>query len=212
MAGIWPWVPKNLLKWEKAKKNTFLFKAEFVHFFVKRLIFWPHQCGAVVAAVNLIYVLQFVFDGLHHLLFSLERGIKHFKDVELLSPVDEFQRNLIFYRGNIKLKHHFYLVVDTIKVMFLFYVSLLKIKIFWNSSSAFAVILPQQRPVLVSAHAQNLFSWSSAKKHCREMQLLSPQDSYRGANEKYLPYLQLCGKAFFVNSMYWRCESGPKLG
>ena len=32
------------------------------------------------------------------------------------------------------------------------------------------------------------------------------------ANERYLPYLQLCRKAFFVNFMYWRCKSGPKLG
>ena len=38
-----------------------------------------------------------------------------------------------------------------------------------NLSDAFAVILPQQRPVFVSAHDQKLFSWSSAKKSCGEM-------------------------------------------
>ena len=32
------------------------------------------------------------------------------------------------------------------------------------------------------------------------------------ANKRYLPYLQLCVKAFFVNFMYCRCKSGPKLG
>ena len=32
------------------------------------------------------------------------------------------------------------------------------------------------------------------------------------ANERYLPYLQLCENAFYVNVMYWRCKSGPKLG
>ena len=32
------------------------------------------------------------------------------------------------------------------------------------------------------------------------------------ANERYLPYLQICGKAFFVNFMYWRCKSGQNLG
>ena len=46
-------------------------------------------------------------------------------------------------------------------------------------------------------------------------ELLSPQDSYRGelkvANEKYLPYLQLCGKASMWIFMYCRCKSGPKL-
>ena len=35
MAGMWPWIPKKLLKWEKAKKHTFSFKAVFVHFFFK---------------------------------------------------------------------------------------------------------------------------------------------------------------------------------
>ena len=32
------------------------------------------------------------------------------------------------------------------------------------------------------------------------------------ANDRYLPYLQLCGNTFFVNVMYCRCKSGPKLG
>ena len=44
------------------------------------------------------------------------------------------------------------------KGVFLFYASLLKIKFVSHSSNAFAVILPQQRLVLVSAHAQNFFS------------------------------------------------------
>ena len=69
-------------------------------------------------------MLQFVFDDLLHLLISLARGIKYFYNVELLYPIDKFQRNLIFYRENIKQKHHFNCVAIT---MFLFYVSLLKI-------------------------------------------------------------------------------------
>ena len=72
-------------------------------------------------------MLKFVFDDLQHLLISLARGIKYFNDVKLLNPLDKFQANLNFYRGNIKLKYHFYCVDDTIKVMF-FYVCLLKIK------------------------------------------------------------------------------------
>ena len=46
------------------------------------------------------------------------RGVKYFNDVELLYPPDEFQTNLIFYRWNIKQKHHFYCIADTIKLMF----------------------------------------------------------------------------------------------
>ena len=38
------------------------------------------------------------------------------------------------------------------------HVNMLKIQSVWNSSDAFAVILPQQRPVLVSAHAQKFLS------------------------------------------------------
>ena len=99
-----------------------------------------------------------MFDDSQHLLISLARGIKCLYDVELLYPLDKFQTNLIVYRGNIKQKHHFYRVVDTIEVMFLFYFSILKIKFVCNSSYAFDVILPQLRPVLISAHAQNFFS------------------------------------------------------
>ena len=68
-------------------------------------------------------------------------------------------------------------------------VILLKIQSVWNSSDTFAFILPQQRPVLVSAHAQNFFSWSSEKKRRKKEEeeknagknnLLSPQYSDRG--------------------------------
>ena len=152
---------------------------------------------------------------MQHLLISLTRGSKYFYKIELLYPLDEFQTNWIFFRGNIKQKHHFYCVANTIKVMFLFYVSLLKIKFVWNSSSAFAVILPQQRPVLVSAHAQNFFSWSPAKKKFQGNANCSAPKTVIGvtkvANERYLPYLQLCGKALMWIVMYCRCKSGPKL-
>ena len=61
------------------------------------------------------------------------------------------------------------------------HVNLLKIQNVWKASDAFNVILPQQRPVLVSAHAQNFFSWSLAKKtFAGKCELLSPQDSYKG--------------------------------
>jgi hypothetical protein len=45
---------KKVIEVGKSKKHTFSFKADLVHFFVKRLIFKQHQRGAVVAAVNLI--------------------------------------------------------------------------------------------------------------------------------------------------------------
>ena len=54
MAGMWPWLPKKFLKWEKAKIILFHSKLILSTFFVKRLTFWQHQRWAVVAAVNLI--------------------------------------------------------------------------------------------------------------------------------------------------------------
>ena len=96
---------KKVIEVGKSKKQTFSFKADFVHFLVRRLIFWQHQRGAVVAAVNLISVLHFVFYDLQHLLISLARGLRYFHDVELLRPFDEFQRNLIFKRKHTKQKN-----------------------------------------------------------------------------------------------------------
>ena len=58
------------------------------------------------------------------------------------------------------------------------HVNMLKIQNVWKASDAFAVILPQQRSVLVSAHAQNFFSWSLKKKNVAlKYKLLSPQYS-----------------------------------
>ena len=62
----------------EVKKNQ---KHIFCHFLVKRLILGCHQRGAVVAAVNLIWVLQFVYDDLQHLKISMARSFKYFKDV-----------------------------------------------------------------------------------------------------------------------------------
>ena len=59
---------------------------------------------------------------------SGNRLSRRFYDVELLYPFDEFQTNWILYREHTKYKHHFYCVVNTIKVMFLFFVSLFKIQ------------------------------------------------------------------------------------
>ena len=53
-------------------------------------------CPLFGEKVNLIYVLQFVFNDLQHLLISLKRSLEYFHDVELLYPVDKFQTFWIF--------------------------------------------------------------------------------------------------------------------
>ena len=155
-----------------------------------------------------------MFDELQHLLTSLARGLKYFCNVELLYPSDEFQTNLMFSTEHRKQKHQFYRVAHTIKVIFFF--SLLKIQFVWNSSDAFAVSLPQQRPVLVPAHAENFFSWSSATKILQGNANCSAPKTVIGvtkaANERYFPYVQLCEKAFLWIFIYCRCKSGSKLG
>ena len=112
--------------------------------------------------------------------------------------------------------YHFYCVAHTIKVTVLFLVSLLKIQFAWNSSDAFAVTLPQQIPVLVSAHAKNFFSWSSAKNTLQKNKnCLAPKTVIgmsKVANERYLTYLQLCGQVSLWIFMYFGCKTGPKLG
>ena len=45
-----------------------------------------------------------MFDDFQHLLNSLARGLGYFYNVELLYPLDEFQTNFIFYKGNIRKK------------------------------------------------------------------------------------------------------------
>ena len=96
------------------------------------------------------------------------------------------------------------------------HVNMLKIQGVWNSSDAFAVILLQQKPVLVSAYAQNFFSWISAKKTLQRNASCSAPKTViwvtMVANERYLTYRQLCGKASMWIFMYCRCKNGPKLG
>ena len=108
---------KKVIEVGNRLKHTFSFKDEFFHFFWKYVNFLR---APVWSCCYCGQVLQFVFDDLQHLLISLARGLTYFDNVELLYPLDEFHTNWIFYRGNIKQKHHFYRVADTIKVMFLF--------------------------------------------------------------------------------------------
>ena len=57
------------------------------------------------------------------------------------------------------------------------HVNMLKIQSVQNSSDTFAFILPQQRPVMVSAHAQNFFG---KKKLWREIQIAQPPIQLQG--------------------------------
>ena len=174
---MWPWVPRKLLKWKK--QNNILFHSNLIlsTFFLKKgWVFWEHQRGAVVSAVNLIWALQFVFNDLQHLLISLERGFKRCYDVELPA---EYQIDWIFYKWNIK-----------------------KTSILscgrHNRSDVFVLCFYIKDPICLklvkcfcwySASAKTIFDFCSCSeplqlkfgqnKFLGKCKLLSPQDSYR---------------------------------
>ena len=58
---------KKVIEVGKRKKNIVFYSKLILSIFLKRLIFWQHQFWAVVAAVNLISELQFLFKDLQHL-------------------------------------------------------------------------------------------------------------------------------------------------
>ena len=58
------------------------------------------------------------------------------------------------------------------------HVNMLNFQNIWKASDAFAVIVPQQGPVLVSANARNFFSLSSAKKDFAAKCELQTKDIY----------------------------------
>ena len=92
---MWPWIPKKLLKWKKAR--NILFHSQLILYtFCEKITFLtaPAQscccCGQFdISGIN-------VFDDLLHLLISLARSVKYFNNVELLYPSDTFQTLWIF--------------------------------------------------------------------------------------------------------------------
>ena len=127
MAGMWPWVPKQLSNWETAKNILFHSKLISPPLFGENvnILTAPvrsfRRCGQFDMGVTICVWWLATPQN------SLARGLKYFYNVELLYPLDKFTTNWIFYRGNVKQNYHFYCEGDTIKKIFLFYVSLLKI-------------------------------------------------------------------------------------
>ena len=121
-----------------------------------------------------------------------------FYNVELLYPLDEFQTIYIFYRGNIKHKHHFYRVTDTIKVMFLFYVALSN---FFKTRYMLLLLFCLNKGqfwLLIMLRTFSVIAWQ--KKTLQENANCSAPKTVIGvtkvANERYLLYLKKFGKVF----------------
>ena len=98
------------------------------------------------------------------------------------------------------------------KIPVLFYVTLLKIQFVWNSLNTFAFILPQQRPVLVSVHAQNFVSWSLArKKYSRELPIVQPQRQFQGWLRLQIKYIYHIYNFVKRLQCYFKCILGVKV-
>ena len=90
------------------------------------------------------------------------------------------------------------------------HVDMVTIQSVGNLSSIF-FILPQQRPVLASAHAPNFFhlKFGNKKNLAGKCKLLIPQDSYNwGRKWNIFIVSTTLWKGFNVNFMYCRCKSG----
>ena len=157
-----------------------------------------------------------MFDDLQHLLISMVRSFKYFHNVELLYPSDEFQVLWIFNIFTCSYSIPWYMWPTQSWGLNLNMWTCWRSKVFEIRQMLLMLFCLNKRPVLVSAHAQNFFSWSSAKKTLQVNANCSAPKTVIGvtkvANERYLPYLQLCGKAFLWIFMYCRCKSGLKLG
>ena len=153
---MWPWVTKKVLKWKKTQKNILFYSKLILSTFLWKGKPERSCCRCIQFDIGVTICAWWLAT----LLYKSGKGFKIFSQCWTTFPIWQVS-NWIFYRENTKQKHHFYRVADTIKVCV--FSSLLKIQFVWNSSDAVAVILTQQIPVLVSAHAQN-FSWSSVNK------------------------------------------------
>ena len=115
-------------------------------------------------------------------------------------PIWRVSNNLDLQHGHMFIFNPMIHVANTNLGIEFEHVNMLKIQCVWNSSDTFAFILPQQRTVFVSCHAQNFFSWSWAKKTLQGIINCSAHKKVIGvtkvANERYLPYLQFCRNAF----------------
>ena len=92
-----------------------------------------------------------------------------------------------------KQKHYFYRVADTIKLMFLFYVYLLKIK-FADLNLLLFCLNKDHFWFLLMRRTSSAEVWQMGNANCSAPKTVIWVTMV--ANEKYLPYLKLCVQAF----------------
>ena len=109
-------------------------------------------------------------------------------------------------------KHHFYCVADTLKVMVWFFCFSIKDQICLKLIRCFCCYSASTKSSFGFCSCSEFLQlkFGDEKKLYREMQIAqSPRQLYvwQVANERYLPYLQLCGQAF----LFILCIIGVKV-
>ena len=103
--------------------------------------------------------------------------------------------------GNIKQNHHFYRVADTIKLMFLFYVSSIEDPISLKLVKCFCCYSASTKTSFGFCSCSELLQLKFGKEEKMlqgNANCLAPKTVIgvtKVANERYLPHLQPCGKA-----------------
>ena len=145
---------------DKSKKKDFLLRSPFFLKLLGKIIVQHYHRGAVAFAMNLIPWSATKLLKKHALLKDLSRDMKYFDDVELVFQSDFFQTFWIFNMFTCSYSISWYLWPTQ---RWGFNLNILKIQNVWNSSDAFAFILPQQRPVLLMLRTSLAEVWQQKK-------------------------------------------------
>ena len=139
-----------------------------------------------------------MFDDSQYLLISLARSFKYFRHVELLYPSDNFQTLWIFNMFSCSKSIPWYLWTIRIwRIEFELVEDLKCLKLFW----CFCCYSASTKTSFGFCSCSELLQLKFDEQTLQGNANCSAQKTGIGvikvANERYLPYLQLCGKAFF---------------
>ena len=145
----------------------------------------------------------------------MARSFKYFHDVELLYPSDEFQTLWIFNMFTCSYSIPWYMCPTRSWGLNLnmwscwrskvFEICQILLLLFCLNKDQFWFLLMLR----TSSAEVRLKKKMQGKTNCSALNTVTGVSKV--ANKKYLPYLQLCGKALMIIFMYCGCKSGQKL-
>ena len=182
---------------------------------IEKFIFQPLHYGAAVLAKNLVFWFWTKLEKLHHLWIDLARGLKYFDDVELVYPPDPFQVCSIFNMFTENYNKPRLPAANTAQGFYFFCCEHIKDPTNLKRVRYFCFYPASKKTSFGFCSCSELLQLKFGKKKLQRNANCSAPKTVIGvtkvANERYLPYLQLCGIASMWIFMYCRCKSGPKL-